>query len=398
MKILIVSSYLPYPLFSGGHIRLYNIIKRLSEKNHQITLICEKRPHQKNEDIADVAKICKKVITVDRQKQWSLKNILHAGFSNDSFLITGHTNKDMQIKIAEILKHESFDLIHAETSYIMQNIPETTIPIVLIEHNIEYLVYERFVNNAPIFLRPFLRFDIRKLKNAEEAFWKRAQHIVTVSEKEKKYIKLSDVSVVPNGVDTQLFQMKKSLQITTKPQAAILFIGDFAWIQNRDSARWILQEIYPKISQYFKQAKKTTMWIIGRHIPSSIKQLSLDQSVIFDENSQKPTEKIFADADVLLAPIRIGGGTQYKILEAMASGTPVVTTNLGIEGIDAENDVEILVGEKSQDLARLTAKLLEDEKLYVSVAKNARAFVEKNYTWDSIVIKLENVYKTVVPL
>jgi glycosyltransferase involved in cell wall biosynthesis len=398
MKILIVSSYLPYPLFSGGHIRLYNIIKRLSEHNHQITLICEKRPHQTDQDIAEITKICKKVVTVDRKKQWSFTTIFHAIFSSDSFLITGHTNLEMQKEIAKALQNDTFNLIHAETSYIMQNIPQTTTPIVLVEHNIEYLVYQRFVDSAFLLLRPFLAWDVRKLKKAEEAFWKKATYNVTVSEREKKIINLPNVGVVPNGVDTNIFQMKKELHIGNKPQADILFIGDFKWIQNRDSARWIIKEIYPKLENYFKHAKKTVLWIIGKHIPTNLKNSSLSDSIIFDENNQQPTEKIFSEADVLLSPIRIGGGTQYKILEAMASGTPVVTTQLGIEGIDARDEENVLVGETSHDLARLTARVLEDEDLYIKIAKNARSFIEKSYTWESIVRKLENVYKIVVPV
>jgi len=398
MRILIISSYLPFPLFSGGHIRLYNIVKRLTEKNHQVTLICEKRENQTEEDINEIAKICKQVITVERKKQWSLQNILQTGFSKKSFLITGHTNEDMQRKMVELLKNNSFDLIHVETSYVMQNVPQTHIPIVLVEHNIEYLVYQRFVNNAPLLLRPLLAIDVKKLQRSEEAFWKRATYIVTVSEKEKEVIGLPNVSVVPNGVDIELFQMKKNLFITNKPEADILFIGDFKWVQNRDSVRWIINEIYPKLQQYFKLARKTTLWIIGKHIPQALKQYQRDNSIIFDENSQKPTEKIFADADILLAPIRIGGGSQYKILEAMASGTPVVTTPLGIEGIEAKDGKEILVGKTSHDIARLTAKVLEDEKLYMTIAKNAREFVEKNYTWDSIVDKLESVYRQVAKI
>lgn len=398
MRILIISSYLPFPLFSGGHIRLYNIVKRLTEKNHQVTLICEKRENQTQEDISEIAKICKQVIPVERKKQWSFQNILQTGFSKKSFLITGHTNEDMQRKIVELLKNNSFDLIHVETSYVMQNVPQTHIPIVLVEHNIEYLVYQRFVNNAPLLLRPLLAIDVQKLQRSEEAFWKRATYIVTVSEKEKEVIGLPNVSVVPNGVDIELFQMKKNLFITNKPEADILFIGDFKWVQNRDSVRWIINEIYPKLQQYFKLARKTTLWIIGKHIPQALKQYQRDNSIIFDENSQKPTEKIFADADILLAPIRIGGGSQYKILEAMASGTPVVTTPLGIEGIEAKDGKEILVGKTSHDIARLCAKILEDEKLYMTIAKNAREFVEKNYTWDSIVDKLEHVYRQAAKL
>lgn len=398
MRILIVSSYLPYPLFSGGHIRLYNIIKGLHENNHQVTLVCEMRPQQTPQDIAEIAKICKAVFTVPRKKQWSLQNIVQSGFSKKSFLITGHTNEALELKISQLLQENKYDLIHVETSYIMQNIPVTTIPIVLVEHNIEYLVYERFAQNAPLPLRPLLFLDVFKLRRGEEAFWKRATHIVTVSEKEKEVIGLPQVSVVPNGVDTKIFQLRKDLHIINKPQADILFIGDFKWIQNKDSARWIIEEIYPKIGQYFKQARKVTLWIVGKHIPAAIKTISSDQSIVFDENSQKPTEKIFSDADVLLAPIRVGGGTQYKILEAMASGTPVVTTPLGIEGIDATDEKDVLVGKSSHELARLTAKILEDEQLYITIAKNARAFVEKNYTWETIVAKLETVYRSVTNL
>src|SRR5437868_2426971 len=98
MKILIISSYLPYPLHSGGQVRLYNLIKELSDK-HDITLICEKRSHQTNGDVSAVEKICKKVVTVPRRKQWSLQNIARSATSSHSFLVTGHTLSQMQQKI-----------------------------------------------------------------------------------------------------------------------------------------------------------------------------------------------------------------------------------------------------------------------------------------------------------
>src|SRR3989344_5686544 len=124
MKILIVSSFLPYPLFSGGHIRLYNLIRELSV-NNEITLVCEKRNNQTEKDIIEVEKICKKVITVNRKKQWSFKNITKSFFSFNSFLVTGHTNKKMQQVIKEELESNKFDLIHIETFYVMQNLPKT---------------------------------------------------------------------------------------------------------------------------------------------------------------------------------------------------------------------------------------------------------------------------------
>ena len=109
MKILIVSSYLPYPLKSGGEIRLYNLIKNISEK-HEITLICEMRDYQTKEDIVEVKQFCKKVITVKRKKQWSAANILKTGLSMNPFLIVGHTSEEMKLAIKDELVSLSFNI------------------------------------------------------------------------------------------------------------------------------------------------------------------------------------------------------------------------------------------------------------------------------------------------
>ena len=209
MKILMVSSYLPYPLFSGGHIRLYNILKLLSEK-HKITLICEKRDWQTEEDVLEIKKVCEHVETVERKKQWTVQNIIKTEFSLSPFLIVGHANKDMKKKIKKALEKENFDLIHIETFYVMQNMPKTDIPIVLVEHNIEYLVYQRFANMAPIFVQPLLFLDVLKLRYRERYFWQKATKLVVVSEAEKKFIKRKDVALVPNGVDIEKFKVQSS--------------------------------------------------------------------------------------------------------------------------------------------------------------------------------------------
>jgi hypothetical protein len=163
MNILLISAYMPYPIFSGGQVRLYNLIKELSGK-HKITLICEKRQHQTKDDIHEVKKICKKVITVTRHNQWSMNNVLKSGFSLQSFLITGHVHEEMRKAIVKELASNIFDLIHVETFYVMQNLPETPLPRVLVEHNIEYNVYKKFVKRVPIILRPLLLLDIARLR------------------------------------------------------------------------------------------------------------------------------------------------------------------------------------------------------------------------------------------
>lgn len=395
MNILLVSSYLPYPLFSGGHVRLFNLLKELSSK-HEITLICEKRPFQTNKDIEEIKKICKEVITIPRKKQWSLGNILAAAFSFHSFLVTGHTQKELKKIIKESLEKNTFDLIHVETFYVMQNLPETKLPVVLVEHNIEYQVYARFMHKAFFLLKPFLAMDIAKIKREEKKFWKKANALVAVSKEDQEVMRKYgyDPSLVANGVNTDQFAYRT--KNTASDEKKILFLGDFAWIQNRDAVIFIIKDIWPKIKQQMTSNKvpDVTLWIVGRQIPDSIKSLTNDPDILFDEvSSVKPTQELFQEASLLLAPIRIGGGTSYKILESMSSGTPVVTMQMSADALGAKDGDELMVGNTAEELAEKSVQLLQDTQLSMKISKNGRALVERNYTWEEIGKKLDEVYQ-----
>lgn len=397
MNILLISSYLPYPLFSGGQVRLFNLLKELSRR-HKITLVCEKRDNQTDSDIKEIEKICEKVVTVKRQKQWSLQNILKTATSMHSFLVTGHANTIMRLKIQEELSKNHFDLIHVETFYVFQNLPPASLPIVLAEHNIEYLVYSRFVKNAFFLLRPFLALDVYKIKSEEESFWKRASSLIAVSEEDKKVMLGSGVNttVVANGVNPDQFRYKNSQVAAAQKEKKILFMGDFKWIQNRDTLSWIIQDIWPLIKKG-NPDNKIKLWVVGRRIPDPIKSLTNDTDILFDEKSStRPTEKIFQEAYVLLAPIRVGGGTSYKILEALSVGIPVIITPLSAQSLGVHDLKEALVGETTKELAGKTLLLLHDTYLYEKISKNGRVLIEKNYTWKKIAAKLEEVYSSII--
>jgi len=395
MKILVVSSYLPYPLFSGGSVRLYNLLKEIS-KDNEITLICEKRNSQTIDDIRELEKICKKVITVPRRKQWSLSNIIKSVFSKNSFLITGHILVEMKKKIEEELRVGNYDLIHVETFYVMQNLPfgvaqskpRVDIPVVLVEHNIEYLVYKRFVDKASGIIRPFLRTDVNKIKKQEEEFWKKASKLVAVSDEEKALMKREDVVVVRNGVDTQKYQIPNTKYQIPKSKT-VLFIGDFKWIQNQNAIKTILDEIWPKVHAKNKDLK---LWVVGKNIPEDIKNRKTE-SVVFDENAPDKTEEIYEKSDILLAPIAVGGGTSFKILEAMASGVAVVTTSLGAEGIVSKKQNELIIADSAEEQADGVIKLAKDNESRLGLIKNARKVIEEKYDWQNIAKELEYVYK-----
>jgi polysaccharide biosynthesis protein PslH len=391
MKILLVSSFLPFPLTSGGHIRLYNLIKSLSDK-HEITLVCEKRDHQSQEDIEEVEKICKKVLTVDRKKQWSAANILKTGFSTDPFLLVGHKSEEMKSLIRDELVRQTYDLIHVETFYVLQNVPRTSLPVVLIEHNVEYLVYKKYADLANPLARPLLYIDVSKIKRKEEKAWREADKLIAVSETEKRIMKRADTAIVPNGVDTKKFIFRSFDKIGDEKR--VLFIGDFKWLQNRDALEFILKEIWPKVATELSQLNKKIdlkLWVVGKNIPEHLLKYE-SETIVFEKNQKLETPQIFRKSYLLLAPLRAGGGTSYKILEAMASGVGVVTTNLGIEGLGAENNVHVLAAQDPQNLANCVVNLLTDPSLYRKLTHNSRKFVEENYDWEKIAAKLEKVY------
>ena len=379
-----ISSYLPFPLRSGGEIRLFNLMKSIS-REHEITLICEKRDHQTKEDIDEVKKICKKVITISRKKQWSVKNILKTGFSSDPFLIVGHTSEEFKLAIKDELVRENYDLIHVETFYVYQNLPKVSVPVVLVEHNVEYLVYQKYASLANPILKPLFLLDVAKLKRKEKEAWKNVTKLVAVSSTERKLMGRADTDYVPNGVDTQSFNFRSFQEIPDEKR--ILYIGDFKWIQNKDALEYILRDIWPKVSKRIN----AKLWIVGRNIPESIKALAQDENIILDENNKDETPKIFNKSYILLAPFRVAGGTSYKILEAMASGVAVVTTSLGTEWLEAKNNVHVLSSENALDLSNQVIELLTDHSLYKKLTINARKFVEERFD----IIKIAEIYRKI---
>jgi len=402
MRILVVSSYLPYPLFDGGSVRLYNLLKQLSTR-HKITLICEIRSMQNEENVKQVEKLCEEVIVIPHRKPWTFKNIVKTGFSTHPLLLTMHTFPEMKEKIVEELNKKRFDVIHVETFYVAQNVPKTYLPVVLAEHNIEYHVYERYASTVPMYLRPLLYADILKLKREETYFWKKVDRLIAVSEEEKSQMNRNDVIVVPNGVDLELFSYISNTNYEKKKEKRVLFMGSFKWIQNVKAVEWILTEIWPNVIASFeynntakkeKKEKPPVLWIVGKQIPDSLKAYESD-TVIFDEHAPDQTWRIYHMSDVLLAPLKVGGGSSYKIIEAMASGIPVVTTELGVKGLLAKPGTHLLQGETSEELANHTIKLLQTKTLSERIRINARKLIEEEYDWKKIAKTLEGVYNDV---
>ena len=385
-----LTPYLPYPLLTGGQTRSYNLIKRLSALGHEITLFCLVKNSDERKYVPELEKFCKEVKVFPRsEKPWTYSNILRTGFSFYPFLVIRNSAKGEKKEIEKKLSSEKFNLIHAETFYVMPHIPKTNIPILLVEQTIEYLVYRHFADEFKIpGVKHLLYFDVMKMKHWELKYWKRAKRVVAMSEEDKKSMLFQlpnlDVDIVPNGVDSNFFGLKK---VERSKDPVILYLGNFTWLQNREAVDTLVKKIWPKIKDKIPSSK---LWIIGKDAKEFFSKLETDD-IRVDE--VEDVREVYQQAWVLVAPIYGGGGTRYKNFESFASGLPVVTTQVGIRGTNAKDGVDVIIRDNPSNIADAVLKLINDKNFYKKIADNARAMVKEKYDWDTIAKKLSDIYE-----
>jgi len=387
MNILFISAVLPYPLHSGGQIRMYQLLKRVSKK-HSITLLSFIRSEKEKEYLKELS-FLSRVETVHRGKALQLKYLLGA-LGNYSWLLSSYNNADMRARITNELATHPYDLVHIEPFYVYPSLPKISIPLVTSEHNVEYAVYEQFVRKFPLpFLRPFLFLDVVKTRIWEESSWKKSNSLIAVSEEDKQAmesVRKNPVTVIPNGVDcTHYVYSKKTINADS---LRCLFIGDFAWMPNREAVTTLLTSIWPTISASYPKA---TLTIVGKQFPKALKAY-VNSSVRRVE--YVPDIRTVYDAHtILLAPMGIGGGTKFKLLEAMASGLVVISSKEGRMGLLVKPQEDVFEAHTKEEYLEALQTICQHPEKVSVMTKHAREVIEKQYNWDTIAQALDKTWR-----
>ncbi len=392
MKILMLTPYLPYPLLSGGQIRTYNLLKKMAKK-HEITLFALIKNESEKQYIKELEKYCHKVKVFKRSSQpFTLANIWKTAFSSFPFLVIRNHVASVIDAVRQELSSGNYDLIHAETFYMMPHIPDTKIPVMLVEQTIEYLGYESFAASTRWqFLRPLLNLDIKKIKYWEKYYWQTCDSLVTMSQDDKDFIaeqigSTTKIDVVANGVDTKWFAEKKFPRRSTP---TLLSVGTFKWLPNVEAVKFLVNQVWPLIKKARPDVK---LWIVGNAPTTDILEFAKKDAQIEVSGRIPDIREAFQGAHILLAPVFSGKGTRYKILEAMASGTPIIATSTAVEGLGVESGEEVLIADDAATMAQLTLSLLDNQTLQKKLSTRGHTFVAKNYDWDLIAQRLDQVY------
>jgi polysaccharide biosynthesis protein PslH len=413
MRVLFLTQIVPYPPDAGPKVKTYHVLRYLVEAGHEVVLVsyvrADERPH-----LPALEKLCAEVhaVPIKRSRFADLAYMARSFLTGRPFLVERDDLPEMRQTIRKLVDTKSFDIIHTDqltmaqfafpTRTIGERFPSPTPILVFDAHNAVWAILDRSKDTAFPLLKPILAREARLIAQHEAALVSSFEHTLAVSTVDKEAllqaIKLSrqdkfslkavetKISVIPIAVDTQTLQ-----PVPLNGDAnEIVTLGTLHYPPNADGIRWFMHEVFPIISEKNPLAHLT---IIGKNPPADFIQAAADQpQAITVTGYVDDLTPYMEKATVMVVPVRAGGGMRVRILEAFARGMPVVTTTVGLEGINALPNSDVLVEDTPSTFAQAVLRVLEDPELRINLAKNGRKLAETTYDWQVVLHAMERVY------
>jgi len=405
MHILFLTQILPYPPTSGPKVKTWHVLRYLSQRGHKITLASFVRPEELPY-IDALKEVCAAIHAVPIHRSYvnDALYFLRSLISKRPFLVERDDLSSMRAVVQQVVSSEPVDVIHADQLTMAQfgfplELNGCKKPALIFDaHNAVWTITERMKENAPFYLKPPLWLETKRIKQYEGKIVSDFNATLAVAEPDRVALmdavhaytrngSVAPISVIPIAVDTwqtrPVPRDENSLNILT--------MGTLYYPPNADGIRWFLQEVFPLVRQ---KIPRVTLTIVGKNPPRDIVHRAADsQSGVPDTGCVDPLDPYFAKSALMVIPVRAGGGMRVRILEAFARAMPVVTTTIGLEGIEAEQDREVLVEDTPATFANAVLNLLQDKELQNKLAVNSRWLVETKYDWRVVLAELDRTYQ-----
>ena len=397
MKVIVIDEWFPWPLESGKKIRTYNLITRLA-KEYEIIYLAYANLSIEQEKATELERRGIKTIAVNdcRIKKWTIPfylSVIMNFFSSKPYSTYYHIKKDFISKLKETIEQENPQLIHCEWTNLAPFLEYVDkIPTVITAHNIESDIWYRLASSGGnIFSRMVGRNQAHKIEKLERQWYPKVNLCIAVSDEDKKIIESygASASIVENGVDVNYY----SQIVSEAEDYSIAFTASFDTFSNQDGAYYFIEEIYPLIKQKQPHAK---LKLIGKSPPERFWKYAQDDSSIFVSGTIPDIRTELSRALVSIVPLRIGGGTRLKILEALAMKKPVVSTSIGAEGLKVSNGSNILLADTPEDFALAVLKCLSDRHLRSILAENGWKLVNTQYDWSFLAHKQSQLWHSII--
>jgi polysaccharide biosynthesis protein PslH len=406
MHILFLTQILPYPPASGPKVKTWHVLRYLSQRGHKITLVSFVRPEELPY-IDAVKEVCAAVhvVPMHRSRISDVGYFLRSMISKRPFLVERDDLSEMRSVVNQVVNSDPVDVIHADQLTMAQfafplNLNGGKKPALVFDaHNAVWTITGRMEENAPLYLKPPLWLETKRIKQYEGMIVSDFHSTLAVTEPDRLALMeavheysangkdAASISVIPIAVDTR--------QIQPVPRETnslnILTMGTLYYPPNADGIRWFTQEVFPLVR---KNMPKVTLTIVGKNPPQDFVRLAADlNSGVTVTGFVEELNPCFAKSALMVIPVRAGGGMRVRILEAFARAMPVVTTTVGLEGIQARPGTDVLVADTPADFAKSVIDLLQDKALQDKLASHGRKLVEDKYDWQVVLSDLDKTYE-----
>lgn len=345
MRILQLCKKFPFPLKDGEVIAITYLAQALHQLGCEISLLSmntTKHFFDKNTLPKDFNHY-KEMHLVDVDNRVKAKDAFLNLFSSQSYHISRFISPKFQLKLIDLLQANEYDVIQLETLYLAPYVDlirqYSKAKIVMRSHNIEHEIWKRITENTSLGAKKmYLSLLTRRLENFELKYLNKYDMMVAITERDLNFFKQLGCSipahVAPIGLD-----LKDYKKVDTKHKIpTFCFIGSLDWMPNSEGIEWILEKVWPKV---LEQVPNAVFHIAGRNTPASLLEKEWKNVVIHGE---VPDAADFINShDVMLVPLFSGSGMRVKILEGMALGKVVLSTDLGLEGIHAKHKEQVLI-------------------------------------------------------
>jgi len=390
MRVLMVDEGLPYPPDSGKRLRTYNLVKRLCA-SHEVTLLC-RGEHQGLPGCPEVEVACvPEEVTAQRGPRFYAE-LLGNLVSPLPYVVTRHASRAFRETLDALLKKKSFDLVHCEWTPYAQNLRHLhgRVPMLLMAHNVESMIWTRYFLTAVNPLKKiYIYLQWKKLERFEGEVSPLFDQVCCVSGNDsivmRELFGCPRTRVVPNGVDPAYFA---PMDLPVRP-SSMAFTGSMDWRPNQDGISWFTEKILPRIR---REVKDASLDVVGRNPPPAMAAHWASPGNVNVTGSVPDVRPYVAQAALYVVPLRVGGGSRLKILEALAMGRPVLSTTIGAEGLDLEDGEHLCLRDGPESFADQAVRMLREPSRYAEMAERGRRAVLARHGWDAIASRLEDAW------
>jgi sugar transferase (PEP-CTERM/EpsH1 system associated) len=389
MKLLYFTTHLVWPLTSGNRLRDYHLARQLASRA-SVTFVEMRNPEEQLSSPPDDCRF-DRTISLNKGASYTAGKILRGIVGPTPLTVLNYFHPQSGKQLKALLAQDRFDLVQVEGVFLSEYLPVIRAapnrPIILIDwHNVESELMWRYSENTRSWpKRVVARRTAKLLEEVELSMLKtRGTHIVASGREREKLLARcpsAEVHVVPNGVDTGYFCPSQNTEVRrsdgwTSPARSLLFVGSMDYHANIDAVTWFVRRVWPQIAQ---RRPELDFVIAGRNPTREVRGLASDRVRV--TGTVDDVRPFYRSALAVVVPLRIGGGTRLKILEAMAARVPVISTHLGAEGIDVTHNVHVLLADSDAEIVAAIDHLARSSETRFRLVQAAHDLVTGQYDW-----------------